>query len=345
MVRWVHVTKRSCVLMVAVCLALAAATLGADDAAEADRLRERFAEAYRAHDWARAITVGLEIERLTPDRSAHQYNLACVFALSGDDEAALEWLERATRTGFSRVGLLATDPDLDAVRGSDGFERVAVAVQRNFDSVRAEIERRFLTTPPVLFLPPDHEPSKPAPVLIALHGFGDRANGTPTQWRRLAAKRGVVLVLPQGVRRAGPGYSWHSADEADTILGLTLDWLDERVAVDREHLVLSGFSQGGFMAMALGARHPELFAGVIPVAGGYIPEIDAPQPASGRGEPRFYFMVGSKDDAASQNRLAAADFTAAGYEVELRVLPGVGHVFPRETSRELRKALAFALGE
>jgi predicted esterase len=331
--------------MVAVCLAFSAATLGADDAAEMDRLREGFGEAYRAHDWARAISLGLEIERLTPDRSAHQYNLACVFALSGDEEAALEWLERAARIGFSRVTLLATDPDLDAVRGSDRFERVAAAVQRNFDAVQAEIGRRFQTAPPLLFLPPDHDPSKPAPVLIALHGFGDRANGTPTQWRRLTAKRGVVLVVPQGVRRVGPGYSWHSADEADTILGLTLDWLDERVTVDREQVVLAGFSQGGFMAMALGARHHEVFAGVIPVAGGYIPEIDAPQPASGRDGPRFYFMVGSRDDAAPQSRLAAADFTAAGYDVELRVLPGVGHVFPRETSRELRKALEFALGE
>lgn len=345
MVRWVHVTNRSCALMVAVCLGFAAATLGADDATEADRLRERFAEAYSAHDWARAITVGLEIEGLTPDRSAHQYNLACVFALSGDNEGALDWLESAARVGFSRVGLLATDPDLAAVRGSDRFERAAAAVRRNFHAAQAEVERRFHTAPPLLFLPPGHDPSKPSPVLIALHGFGDRANGTPTQWRRLAAKRGVVLVVPQGVRRAGPGFSWHSADEADTILGLTFDWLDDRVAVDRERVVLAGFSQGGFMAMALGGRHPELFAGVIPVAGGYIQEIDAPQPASGRGGPRFYFVVGSKDDAAPQNRLAAADFTAAGYDVELKVLPGVGHVFPRENRRELRKALEFALGE
>jgi predicted esterase len=340
-----HVIDRLCVLMIAVCLASAAATLMADDVAEADRLRERFGEAYRVHDWAQAITIGLEIERLTPGGSAHQYNLACVFALGGDREAALDWLERAARNGFSRVTLLATDPDLETVRASDRFDRLAAAVERNFDAVQAEIERRFQGTPPLLFLPPEHDPSTPAPLLIALHGFGDRADGTPTQWRRLAAKRDVVLVVPQGARRAGPGYSWHSVEDADTILGLTLDWLDERLAVDPERVVLTGFSQGGFIAMALGARHPELFAGVIPVAGGYIPEIDAPQPAPARGAPRYYFMVGSKDDAASQNRLAAADFTAAGYEVELRVLPGVGHVFPRETSRELRKALAFALGE
>jgi predicted esterase len=345
---WEHLVHRIFGVLVtaaALSVALAAASAWADNDARERRLREQFTEAYRAHNWHEAIATGLEIERLTPGRAAHQYNLACVFALGGDREAALDWLERAARNGFGRVTLLATDPDLETVRASDRFDRLAAAVQRNFDAVRAEIERRFRETPPLLFLPPDHDPSTPTPLLIALHGFGDRADGTPTQWRRLSAKRGIVLVVPQGARRAGPGYSWHSVEDADTILGLTLDWLDERLAVDPGRVVLTGFSQGGFMAMALGARHPELFAGVIPVAGGYLPEIDAPQPAVGRSVPRYYFMVGSRDDAAPQSRLAAADFDVAGYEVELRVLPGLGHVFPRDTSRELRKALDFALGQ
>jgi predicted esterase len=339
-----HIARR-CVWSVAACLALAATTPWADDSASADRLRERFADAYRARDWAEAITVGLEIEQRTPDRPAHEYNLACVFALSGDGATASGWLERAARNGFNRVELLATDPDLDAVRTGDRFDRLVAVVQRNADAVRAEIERRFQAVPPMLYPPPGHDPSTPIPVLIALHGFGDRADGTPTQWRRLAAKRGVMLVLPQGVRPAGPGYSWHSVEEADTILDLTLDWLEQRAAVDKDRVVLAGFSQGGFIAMALAMRHPELFAGVIPVAGGYVPEIDAPPPASGADAPRYYFVVGSEDQAAPQSRLAAADFAAAGYDVELRVLPGVGHVFPRDTSRDLRKALQFAFGE
>jgi len=46
-----------------------------------------------------------------------------------------------------------------------------------------------------------------------------------------------------------------------------------------------------------------------------------------------------------QVRLAASDFEAAGYEVDLRVLAGTGHSFPRATRKELRKALRFVLGE
>ncbi len=327
------------------CLTLFAACSWAEDAATASRLQEQFADAYQARDWAQAITIGLEIERLTPGRSAHQYNLACLFALGGDGEAALEWLERAVNNGFSRAELVANDPDLDAVRGSDRFERLVAAVRRNAGAVQAEIERRFNAAPPLLYLPPGHDPSVPARVLIALHGFGDRADGTPMQWRRYAAKLDVALVLPQGVRRVGSGYSWHSVDEAEAVLGLTIDWLEQRASVDRDRIAVAGFSQGGFMAMALGSRHPDLFAGVIPVAGGFIPDIDAPPAASGSKVPRYYFMVGSEDEAAPQCRLAADAFREAGYDVRLRELPGMGHVFPRGTSRELRKALLFALGD
>ena len=114
--------------------------------------------------------------------------------------------------------------------------------------------------------------------------------------------------------------------------------------VDWDRVVLTGFSQGGFMAMALGTRHPDLFAGVIPMAGGYIPGIDNPAKADGE-DPRYYFMVGSRDRSADQVRMAAADFEKAGYDVDLRVLSGIGHTFPRRTTTELRRALAFVLAE
>ena len=96
--------------------------------------------------------------------------------------------------------------------------------------------------------------------------------------------------------------------------------------------------------MALGIRHPDLFVGVIPMAGGYIPEIDAPPEATGDGDSRYFFMVGELDDAADQVRVAADAFEAAGYEVKLRVYPNAGHTFPRDKTRELTKALRFALG-
>jgi hypothetical protein len=53
------------------------------------------------------------------------YNLACAYALSGREGAAMRWLERAIERGFRNHKLLATDPDLDALRGRPDFARLS----------------------------------------------------------------------------------------------------------------------------------------------------------------------------------------------------------------------------
>jgi Zn-dependent protease len=49
------------------------------------------------------------------------YNAACAFARASDPAQALVWLEKAIASGFSDKKLLATDPDLLAVRSQPGF--------------------------------------------------------------------------------------------------------------------------------------------------------------------------------------------------------------------------------
>jgi predicted esterase len=334
--------RPACIAVLIVSL-LAPQPLAAQAPVDVASLQQEFNQAYQEKDWQRAMSLGLEIERLRPGRPDHRYNLACVHALGGDPDGAIQWLQRSAASGFTRMGLLSSDPDLDEVRDHGGYTTAVAAVQRNLLLLRAAITERFEQHQPLLFIPPKHDPADPAPLLIALHGYGGRAEGYPTEWRRAAARQNTVLVIPQAVRPAAGGFSWNNPEDADIILGLTIDWVRERVVVDDERVVLTGFSQGGFMAMELGRRHPDLFVGVIPMAGGYVPELDVPAQRSGR-IPRYYFIVGDQDDVADQCRRAASDYAEAGYEVELRVLPGVGHTFPRRTDRELGKALRFALG-
>jgi phospholipase/carboxylesterase len=118
--------------------------------------------------------------------------------------------------------------------------------------------------------------------------------------------------------------------------------VNRQYAIDRDRLVLTGFSQGGFVVLALGMRHPDAFAGVIPMAGPYIPEIDAPAP-SREESPKYYFMAGARDQAASDMRRAAKDYESAGYEVKLRVIPNTGHSYPDDSDRELTGALRWVL--
>ena len=98
---------------------------------------------------------------------------------------------------------------------------------------------------------------------------------------------------------------------------------------------------GGYVAFVMGARHPELFAGVIPM-GAYTDAAVAIPESEGR-LPRYYVAVGDQDEVLEGCRASAAQLTKAGLTVRLRIFEGVGHSFPPGHDSELRRALKFVL--
>lgn len=316
---------------------------GADDPPSTRQdLTEKFNLAYTNHDFIEAIRWGLKLEESRPNQPLQQYNLACVYALVGNDRTAFVWLRRSIDNRFRWPATIENDSDLSSLRENPLWAKILAAVRANAKAYDNFVRKAFSLSPPLVALPSDYDPERPAPLIIALHGYGGRPNGYPAQWRPAAEKIGAILATPHGLQRLGEGYFWGGIEEAEIIVKLTIEYVRQTHAFDEESVVLTGFSQGGFMAMAIGARNPDLFAGIIPMAGGYRPEIDAPPPVSPES-PRYFFMVGSRDEAKEQCRKAFEAFDAAGYTAKLRIYPGVGHTFPRLTNRELGKALKFVL--
>jgi phospholipase/carboxylesterase len=330
--------------LVVASISMATFVVAAQEPVNVQATRKEFGEAYRKEDWDRAAQLGLELVKLVPNSALEQYNLACVLALNGEMDAALGWLEKAAENGFSRISLLDLDPNLDGVRDLPGYQIVHNMVLQNTKRRRELVYRNAAANPPTTILPKNFSNDQPRPLIVVLHGLGGTPDDFPMIWGPAAARLDAILVVPLGPRRVGNGHGWIDLDEADAVVEATLDYANESFQIDHDRVVLTGFSEGAFMAMALGVRHPDVFAGVISVAGGYIPEIDAP-PKAEAGSPRFYFMVGSLDRVAKQARLAASDFEAAGYEVDFRMFPDTGHEFPRRTTAELGRALRFVLDE
>jgi predicted esterase len=322
---------------------LVTVALSAREPVNVQAARRAFDDAYRHEDFQRAVEIGLDLVEMVPG-SVEQYNLACVFALAGKPGPALHWLERAAQSGFRHLSHLESDPDLDSVRDLSGYAQVVDLVAKNLLRHRRLAIRKAASNPPLIVAPNAEGIDGPRPLIIVLHGFGDRAAHYTDLWGPVAGEIGAILAVPHGTKVVGEGRGWGDVEEADAVVQLTLEYVRRRFDVDPDRVVLTGFSQGGAMATAVGLRHPNLFVGVIPMAGGYLPDVDAPDPAAGNG-PRYYFMVGSRDRVADEVRRAATDFDAAGFEVNLRVVGETGHTFPRRTRSELRRALRFVLGE
>jgi predicted esterase len=319
------------------------ASAAAAQSPEMTDVARRFAAAYEAQDWPRAIELGRKLHELAPREPAHAYNVACCYALSGARDEALAWVKKAAELGFSDAELVRNDPDLKRLHGSPEFESAVARIEENQAEAHQDLAARAARSAPILLAPRAADPSKPAILIIALHPYGRTAADAVAVWRALAAEHGAVLAAPQAFNKTGDGYQWGDTEQAEALVDAAIDKARASYKIDEQRIVLTGFSQGGMMAYNLAARHPERFRGVIPVAGLYEKSVGARLKSASLKKPKFFIMVGAEDRVVESNREAARDLAGAGAPTELAVYEGVGHAFPRNRDAELRKALRFVL--
>lgn len=125
-------------------------------------------------------------------------------------------------------------------------------------------------------LPANIAPNQKFPVLYLLHGGGENFHG----WSNYSdvagyAARGLILVMPEG----NSSYYTNSADRPqdryeDYIVHDLIADVEQKfpTARDRANRAIAGVSMGGFGAVVLALKHPELFV----FAGGMSSALDVP---------------------------------------------------------------------
>ena len=90
--------------------------------AEAGKLNARALSAYRHGDVKQALALTKQAHDAGPEDSIVLFNLACFNALLGNTDEALAWLEKAIEGGFYAPGKIASDTDLQSLRGDPKYE-------------------------------------------------------------------------------------------------------------------------------------------------------------------------------------------------------------------------------
>ena len=117
----------------------------------------------------------------------------------------------------------------------------------------------------LLKLPPEYRHSRSYPVLMLLHREGENARDMVQRWADVAADNGVILAAPMW--SSGPFATNYGYSEREHNLVLqTLFNLRQAYNVNSDRVFLFGLGQGASMAFDVGLSHPDLFAGVIPMA-------------------------------------------------------------------------------
>ena len=124
-----------------------------------------------------------------------------------------------------------------------------------------------------LVRPEGIEKTKPAPLLMVLHGSAgsgeDMMTVTRRGFERLADKEKFIVVYPDALERR-----WN--DQGGTVddVAFLLAIVDKLVAdglVDKNRIYVAGISNGGMMAQRLACEQADRIAGIATVAGG-LPE-------------------------------------------------------------------------
>ena len=146
------------------------------------------------------------------------------------------------------------------------------------------------------YLPPSWSPDRPAPLLVFLHGYDPSLDELsdpyiPAVCAAVADETGAAVLAPFG--RANTDYQ--GIGEQDVLRAI--DEMAGRYNIDRQRVVLFGWSMGGLGAWCVAARHPDRFNGVFVL--------------SGRGD--FYLWHGLKpaDLPPWQRRLVDVQFASA----------------------------------
>ncbi len=185
-----------------------------------------------------------------------------------------------------------------------------------------------------LFGKPAWDGKKRYPLLIWLHGSG--ASGTDNEAQMGEITKFFASSRGQSSARTGPTANpffvlapqspsaqigWDGKGGSD-VMALIAELMDH-LPVDSDRVYLTGISMGGFGTFSLAARHPDIFAAAVPLAGGG----DPGQVAALVSLPLWIFH-GEKDPTVpvqSSRSMFQAIKDAGGKLAVYTELPGEGH--------------------
>jgi predicted esterase len=192
--------------------------------------------------------------------------------------------------------------------------------------------RALWSGPPVSFIvvPDTYEPSRPLPLVVALHGAGGTAQGPIDLLAPYARSDEFLLVVPESERQTWDVIAGGEYDRDIETIDRTLRTTFERCAVDPTKIFLEGFSDGASYALGVGTTNPELFRKVVAFSPGFIPPV-----STQAAKPAIFVSHGTQDQVLpidQTGRAIASALQANGFAVTFEEFDG-GHSVPPAVAR------------
>jgi predicted peptidase len=183
-----------------------------------------------------------------------------------------------------------------------------------------------------VYVPAGLKPTEKAPVILFLHGIGQRGEGgfVPSQGgaglmvRSYMERIPAIVVMPQ----CRKGRYWHDSEMTEMVLA-TLDQTVKEFDGDTDRLYIIGVSMGGYGAWHMASQYPGKFAALVPICGGSpLRNGDRFAPIARRvGQTPVWVFHGAADRIVpvSESRQMVEAMKKLGGNVRYSEYAGVGH--------------------
>jgi len=139
----------------------------------------------------------------------------------------------------------------------------------------ASAESPAKTFPCLVQLPPEYDARRRYPAIISLHAAWSTPLNQIEWWAGMpdkqgrrsgqAARNGTIIIAPAWADTNQQSYGFTAKEHATVLTALRE--ASRRFSIDSDQVFLSGHSLGGDAAWDIGLAHPDLWAGVVVIAG------------------------------------------------------------------------------
>ena len=204
------------------------------------------------------------------------------------------------------------------------------------------------TLPYRMMVPDDYDPKKKYPLVIFLHGSGERGNDNEKQLVHgaklflrdsIRKKYPAIVVFPQcsansywsnvnivtDAQTGSRTFNFQTDSKPTVAMNLLLNLVNEfqrKYSIQKKKIYISGLSMGGMGAFEIVRRRPNLFAAAVPICGGANPAT-----ASKLIKTKWWIFHGEKDDVVNPqySKDMAMAILNEGGNAKLTIYPNANH--------------------
>lgn len=218
-----------------------------------------------------------------------------------------------------RVDKVEVDDDNHVLARSTGFINM---------STHANGEDR----PAVVYVPADYDPDKKYPLIVFLHGAGERGDdglrqtevGIGPAIRKNPERFPCIVLIPQCPRNMWWGPVSGRSDDNSSGAHITdgIETMLQNFNIDEDRITLTGLSMGGYGTFSYGSEEVERFAAFMPICGGGTTE-----GASNLARRPMWVFHGEADSVVpmARSKEMVEAIREEGGAVKFTTYPEVGH--------------------